>query len=178
MSCSCQHKRFDLNVSECLVSHSECECSQLLFRTKEGAVSATETSSVRRRIWHVRSSFFKLLSTDKILCFSKILEISKVGVNFFVFGAVAMADLSATELWVFSCSADLWPLAFSSWQVLAQHKVNVFSSPALRVSPYTVLEMYYPQEKTNIYILENRLELWRDDFESVSGKCRCRDLNL
>lgn len=142
-SCACQHKQFDLNLSKCLVSHSECGCLQLLFRTKEGAVSVTQTSSVRRRIWHVRS-FFELFSTNKVLCFSNILEISKVGVNFFGFGAVAMADLSATELWVFSCSADLWPLAFSSWQVLAQHKVNVFSSAALRGSSYTVLGMYYP----------------------------------
>lgn len=143
MSRSCQHKQFDLNLSKCLVSHSECECLQLLFRTKEGAVSVTDTSSVRRRIWHVRS-FFELFSTNKILCFSNISEISRVGLNFLGFGAVAMADLSATELWVFSCSADLWPLAFSSWQVLAQHKVNVFSSPALQGSSYTVLEMYYP----------------------------------
>lgn len=144
MSCSCQHKQFDLNLSKCLVSHSECECLQLLFWTKGGAVSVTETSSVRRRIWHARSFFSSCSRPIKFPVFQIILEISKVGVNFFGFGAVATADLSATELWVFSCSADLWPLAFSSWQVLAQHKVNVFSSPALRVSPYTVPEMYYP----------------------------------
>lgn len=74
------------------------------------------------------------------------------------------------------CSAVLLTfdlLAFSSWQVLAQHKVNVFSSLALRGSSYTVPEMYYPQEKTNIYIKKkNRLQLDGDDFESVSGKYR------
>lgn len=89
-----------------------------------------------------------------------------------------MTDLSATELWVFSCSADPWPLAFSSWQVLAQHKVNVFSSLALQGSSYTVLEMHYPSEKIDIYFKKNRLQLWRDDFESVSGKYRWHDLNL